>query len=475
MTKQMKLGWEPWCTWVVVAVALFFSFFYWIAEEQLAYKEYTVKAYEADSFTKELSSGSVAKQTVNMQYDQVDRIYLMIGTFGRANSGSLTLQIFDEDTLLAQKSTVTESLKSDGYLDFVLDSPISRIKGKMLTLNFTAENAGPGNGVALLYNIRDNSSGKFVINGEELSGQMSYIIMGKEALPYKQLYWPVAAVIFVVITGISAFTVGQKRSGKDNRIIQLSRVVYQYRFLIEQLVSRDFKTKYKRSVLGMFWSFLNPLVTMGVQYFVFSTIFNNEIPYFPVYLLIGVLMFGFFTEAVGQGIISIVSNASLITKVYLPKYIYPFTKVMSAAINLLISLVPLVVMVLIIGLPLTKALFLIPLGLFFLLVFCLGMALIMSTAMVFFRDTQFLWGIVSMLWTYLTPIFYAESIIPPEFLGLYRCNPMYQYITFLRTIIIDGRSPEMSSYFMCAFSALAVLILGLWLFKKKQDRFVFYL
>lgn len=477
MPRQRRLGWEIWCTWLVLAFLAFVALFYWIAAEQLHRRGYDIPPVGADAFTEEMKDGSVVEQAIHMLYDRLDQVSFTINTYGRINSGMLTLQVLKEDSLLAQKSIATDGLTADIYqnLDFVLDAPVAGLRGQQIMLRIVAQNAGLGSGVALLYNVGNSQGKKFFLGGAECVGQLSVGLSGYEELPYGQLYWPLAAAAVIALVGLCAWTVGLKRRGKDNLILRTMRVIHQYRFLIHQLVSRDFKTKYKRSVLGMLWSLLNPLVTMVVQYLVFSTIFKSDIPYFPVYLLTGILIFSFFTEAVGQGIISIVSNASLITKVYLPKYIYPISKVLSSAINLIISLIPLLVMMAIVGLQPTKALLLIPVGLFFLLLFCMGMALMLSTAMVFFRDTQFLWGIISMAWNYLTPIFYPETIIPKQFLGIYRANPMYQYVAFIRTVIIDGRSPDPLSYLWCALSSLAVLLLGLWLFKKKQDRFVFFL
>ena len=248
-----------------------------------------------------------------------------------------------------------------------------------------------------------------------------------------------------------------------------------YRFLIRQLVSRDFKTKYKRSVLGIFWSFLNPLLTMCVQYFVFSTIFKSDIPNYAVYLLIGIVAFNFFTEASGMALTSIVGNASLITKVYIPKYIYPLTRVMSSVINLGISLVPLVLVSLATGIQFKKAAVL---SLFFLvcvIVFSLGMGLLLSAAMVFFRDTQFLWGVLSMIWMYITPIFYPESILPESFQVVLHMNPMYHFLKNIRLCILDGISPEPAVYAQCLLLALAALLAGAQVFRKTQDRFVLYL
>lgn len=129
--------------------------------------------------------------------------------------------------------------------------------------------------------------------------------------------------------------------------------------------------------------FLNPLLTMTVQYIVFSTIFRSGISNFPVYLLSGIILFNFFTDAVGQGLTSIVGNASLITKVYVPKYIYPVTRVVSCSINMLISVIPLLIVTLLTGAKITPAVLLLPFALACLLLFCIGMSLLLSTTEVF--------------------------------------------------------------------------------------------
>ena len=265
------------------------------------------------------------------------------------------------------------------------------------------------------------------------------------------------------------------KNGKKILIFNAFIAIKKYKFLIEQMVARDFKTKYKRSVLGIFWSFLNPLLTMLVQYFVFSNIFKNDIPYYHVYLLIGVVMFNFFSEACGMTLTSILGNANLMTKVYVPKYIYPLVRVLSSAVNLLISLIPLLLITLFSGIVLTKAIFLSIFAILCLMIFSLGLGLILSTSMVFFRDTQFLWGVFSMIWMYLTPIFYPENILPKNFVGILKINPLYYYVNFVRSCIIDEISPEPRIYFICAINAIIMLAIGAFAFKKNQDKFIFYL
>lgn len=264
---------------------------------------------------------------------------------------------------------------------------------------------------------------------------------------------------------------------KEKKSIGLNilRTGIKYKFLMKQLVQRDFKTKYKRSVLGIIWSFLNPLSMMIVQYIVFSTIFKSDIENFPVYLLSGTIFFNFFTEAVSQGLNAIVGNASLITKVYVPKYVYPTTKVLSTSINLLISIVPLLVVMLITKEPLTKALFLFPFIIIVLLIFTIGVTLMLSAAMVFFRDTLFLWGILSMVWMYITPLFYPENIIAENFQIILKVNPMYHIIKFVRCIVMNGVSPQPEEFGACILSAVISLLIGIFIFKKTQDKFVLYI
>jgi len=162
-----------------------------------------------------------------------------------------------------------------------------------------------------------------------------------------------------------------------------------YGFLLEQLVSRDFKVKYRRSYLGMLWSLLNPLLMMSVQYIVFSSIFRSNIENFMVYLLAGITLFNFLSEATNNALIAITGNAPLITKVYLPMYIFPIAKVISSSINLFLSMIPMLLMVAITGAPINFYTPLIFVNLFLILIFCIGLGFVLSTLMTIFRDTQF--------------------------------------------------------------------------------------
>ena len=275
--------------------------------------------------------------------------------------------------------------------------------------------------------------------------------------------------------GLCVITRRDINSKKNTLLTKVVRVYEQYRYLIKQLVVRDFRVKYKSSSLGVAWSVLNPLLTMVVYLFVFSTLFQSNVEYFPVYLLSGIVLFNSFSESTNLGLNSIVGNSALITKVYMPKMIYPLSKVLSSFINLCISFVPLLLVMLIVGIPFKKSLLLLPVVIVLLFMLCLGMSLLLATMNVFFRDTQFLWGVMVMLLNFLSPIFYPESIIPEQFLFIYRLNPIYQLLFFIRSIIINGVSPTPASYLYCILTSAVPLLIGIWIFRRNQDRFVLYL
>ncbi|MBR3765108.1 MAG: ABC transporter permease [Clostridia bacterium] len=251
--------------------------------------------------------------------------------------------------------------------------------------------------------------------------------------------------------------------------------IFRYGFLLEQLVKRNFNTKYRQSVLGILWSFLNPLLTMAVQYLVFSALFRSDISHFPVYLLTGIILFSFMNECVTLGMDAIVASGPLIKKVAMPMAVYPLSRCITALIGLGLSLIPLGGAMLLSGTPLTPALLLIPAAALLTFCFALGMSLLMCTLNVFFRDTRFLWSVASLLWTYATPIFYPITIIPAAWQPVFRLNPMYQLITFMRTIVLEGLCPSAGQWGMCLLAAALPLALGVFVFRKTQDRFVFHL
>ena len=249
-----------------------------------------------------------------------------------------------------------------------------------------------------------------------------------------------------------------------------------YGFLLQQLVSRDFKVKYKRSVLGIVWSLLYPILMMAVMAVVFSNVFKFSTPgvSYLAYLLIGLTYFNYFSEASNLAMSSVVANFSLINKVYIPKYIFPLSKCLFVGINFLLTLIPLYVVIIATGTGLNWWHLLLPFSFVCLFLFTVGMGFILSTIAVFLRDMFYIYGIVLTIWTYLTPIMYDISIINPTLQFIMKFNPLYQFINFARSIILYGNCPTIGQFAGCAVSALVIFFLGIFIFKKKQDKFIYY-
>lgn len=248
-----------------------------------------------------------------------------------------------------------------------------------------------------------------------------------------------------------------------------------YKFLLKQLVKRDFKMKYKRSMLGMMWSLLNPLLTMLVLNTVFSTMFRMQVEHYMVYLLSGLVIYNYLSDSTNLSMFSVVGNAELIKKVYIPKYIFPISKVFSSAINFAISFIALFLIIFISGLRPTWAYLMLPFIILCTMLFAMGIGFILSVMMVFFKDTQFLYGVFLMIWMYLTPIMYPESLMPPQYTFLLNINPLYYYIHYLRSIVIDGVVPSFSLHVISLVTSVVTLIIGLYVFKKTQDKFITHL
>lgn len=468
------------CCYILLSIV-----FYWASGEQLYYQREETAPITATDCAAVMTDGTTVAFAVSPQTEIWDQISLLIGTYGRENQGELVLQVFSEDgTELTQSVLPTAELPDYVYQDFAFEAPLEDVKGRQLSVVVTAQNVPEEQGVSLWYgttvmagkfSVPDPNGSAFAANGVETDGKICYATTGRNILWVGQWYWRLAFIFGCLLAGYCGWIVWAVKRGKSVLPVRAAKTFQQYFFLVRQLVARDFKRKYKRSALGVLWSFLNPLLTMLVQYLVFSTIFKSNIENFVVYLLSGIILFNFFGESVGLGLNSIVDNAHLINKVYMPKVIYPLSRVLSSAINLLISMIPLVIVMLVTKVPLSKSMLLIPFGLLCLLLFCFGMSMLLSASMVFFRDTQFLWNVVSTLWMYLTPTFYPIDIIPEAWLSVYKLNPMYQYITFLRSILLDEMAPAPALYGGCIVSACLALALGYLVFRKNQDKFVLYL
>ncbi|WP_442863007.1 ABC transporter permease [Agathobaculum sp.] len=245
-------------------------------------------------------------------------------------------------------------------------------------------------------------------------------------------------------------------------------------FLFQQLVHRDFTKKYKRTVLGIAWSVLSPLLSLFVMNLVFSTLLGSEIEHYTIYLFSGQLIFSFFSDSTNQGMTSLLNNAEIFTKVNVPKYMFLFSQNVSSLINFGITLLVYFVFVLADGIVPTWKFLLLIYPVVCLVVFNLGMGLILSALYMFFRDIQYLYSIFTLLLMYMSAIFYSIEAFPQIGQNLFLLNPVYVYIRYFRKIVIDNTIPTVQFHLVAIGYALIAFGIGAWIYKKKNHSFLYY-
>lgn len=249
-----------------------------------------------------------------------------------------------------------------------------------------------------------------------------------------------------------------------------------YRYLLNQLVERDIKIKYRRSIIGIFWSFLEPLLTMIVLTIIFSTLFKGYgIENYPVYLLTGRLMFEFFAGGSRAAMLSIIRNASTIKIIYVPKYMYSLAVILSNFVTFSLSLVVLFGVMIVTQVQFTIYIIFASLPIFLLLLLTIGFGLILATLTVFFRDIEHFYSIFLLLLMYATPIFYPPQIVPESFRFIQTLNPLYAIISCVRSSFLYGTLFDPVQLLFAALSAIFALIVGIILFYKNQDKFMLYI
>ena len=249
-----------------------------------------------------------------------------------------------------------------------------------------------------------------------------------------------------------------------------------YRYLLFSLVGRDLKVKYRRSILGIVWSILNPLMMMVVITTVFSQLFRFPIPNFHLYYLTGSLIYNFISEATTGSLTSVLGASSLIKKVYIPKYIFPLQKCLFAFVNLLFSLSAVVIVMLFTpGVVVTPTILLFWVPLVYALIFSIGLSFLLSSMTIFFRDVIHLYGVFLVAWMYATPIIYPIGSVPPLVQMIMKLNPMYYFVTYFREVVLYDTIPGIRFNLVCAFVSFAMLFIGALVFKKTQDKFIMHI
>ncbi len=249
----------------------------------------------------------------------------------------------------------------------------------------------------------------------------------------------------------------------------------EHTFLFSELVKRDFKKKYKGTFLGMIWSVLSPLLMLLVMSLVFTNFFGKDTPHYTIYLFSGNIIFAYFSDSTTEGMGALMANAPIFSKINVPKYLFLFSKNVSSLINFGLTLVVFFIFCIIDSIPFSFTFFLIPFPIICLVIFNLGVGLILSAMFMFFRDIKYLWRVFTQLLMYMSAIFYRVDSFPEAAQMLFLINPVYVYIKYFRTIIIDGSVPSLELHALALGYALLAFGIGALIYKRKNHRFLYYI
>ena len=247
-----------------------------------------------------------------------------------------------------------------------------------------------------------------------------------------------------------------------------------HQFLFEELVKRDFKKKYKRTVLGMAWSVLSPLLMLLVMKLVFTQFFGRNMEHYTIYLFAGNIVFSYFREATEQGMTALMSNSNIFTKVNVPKYLFLFSKNVQTLINFGLTLCVFFVFCVFDGIAFTWKFFLLLYPIACQVLFNVGVGLILSALFVFFRDMQYLWSVCTQLLMYMSAIFYTVDAYPIWIQYVFHLNPVYLSITYFRQIVIHGVIPAIWFHLLMFVFTTVTLGIGCWMYKKYNHKFLYY-
>ena len=253
------------------------------------------------------------------------------------------------------------------------------------------------------------------------------------------------------------------------------REIIRYRNLVNQLVRRDLLTRYKRSVLGVAWTMLNPLGTAIVLTVVFSSVFGGADKGYPVYILSGLIAWNFFSQTSNSTIVNLVWGGGLLNRIYIPRTVFGVSAVGTGLVNLLLSLVPLIIIMLVLSIPLAPSILILPISILFLAMFSLGVGLFISSLAIYYSDVAEMYQIVLMAWFYLSPVIFKDDFLPPRVLTVIKLvNPMYHLINLFRTPIYEGRIPDLSEFLVSGLWAITALTIGWVVFSRRADEFAYH-
>ena len=248
--------------------------------------------------------------------------------------------------------------------------------------------------------------------------------------------------------------------------------LYDYREMIFSLIKRELRGKYQASVLGFLWTLINPLMQMVVYIIVFSFILKSGIKNFPIFLFVGLVPWNFFSISITSGATCVVNQENLIKKIYFPRVILPISYVTSMFINMLLTFIVIFIVLVLSGYGINiKAVAMLPLIMLIEYILALGICMLTSALAVYFRDLEYIMGIVTMAWMYLTPILYPIENVPEAYRGICYVNPMTAIIVAYRDILYSSKVPEMGTLLNAVFMGILLLAIGLVSFEHLQRHF----
>lgn len=251
--------------------------------------------------------------------------------------------------------------------------------------------------------------------------------------------------------------------------------LWTYRDLIHQMVARDIKVRYKRSVLGVVWTMLNPLLMMGVLTLVFSHLFRWDLPNYPIYLLSGTLLWNFFSQTTTLAMQQLVWGGALLHRIYVPRTVFAVSSLGTGLVNLTLALIPLSLIMILTGAPFRPGLVFLPVAVLQAALFTLGVSLLLSSLAAVFPDIIEMYQVLLMAWYFLTPVFYPAKILPEPYAFWLKINPLHHLIAAFRGPIYWGTVPSLESIVATSLMALVTLTLGWLIFTSKAERIVYRL
>lgn len=457
---------------VVLSILYFF-----IAKPQLENKYFTEEYAGAENVDTlgEFLDGTVVTQTITTDADFIKGISVKFANFQTVPEGTVMIEVTDDTGKILKEQTIEAALLPDSeyyYIQFGNMVPLDR--GTKIDVTFKIQ--GGKNGAAVtLWSSEAFEGCQLVVNGEVFDKTIIIVPDEYRKSNFVMYYWIFVCCVLAGFVGVCGYQIKKEKEGILNPLNEIVQIFGKYRFLLAQLVGKEFKNKYRRSYLGILWSLLNPLLMMVIVSSVFSFIFRFNIEKFPVYLILGQITFNFFSEATQVSVSTITGSGQLIKKVYLPKYIFPLSKVFFSFVNFLISFIAVFIVMAYYGVTPNINMLFLPLWMVYYFMFTLGISLLLSALMVFLRDTQHLYSLVMVALGYLTPIFYPVDSLAPWMQKVMNLNPIYHYVAYLRNIFLYGQCPSLLNNIVCLLLALISLSIGMRYFFKKQKTFILYI